>query len=959
MHRSDRRTFLTNGLRTGAAAAGAGIAGPLAAGAGSAAASPPAGRPGGPGGLTVNGVRSPVGVDPDDVGFAWQVTDGRRGARQGGYRVVVWTSSGGDRPPRRPTWDSGRVGGARQAFVAYGGPALDADTGYRWAVRTRDASGTEGPWSSPGTFVTGLRAGDWSASWLRPGPAGPVPEEYAYLRTVVHPSASPVVRATAYVAAAHKYQLWVNGRMAATGPSFAFPDESYYQATDCTALVRAGHPTAVGLLHHWYGAGNGRPAAVPGALLQLAVHHADGTREVFGTDGTWREQPAEWLPAPPRNTEAHDFVEIVDGRRSPLGWAEAGYDDRGWARATVLGPAGTPPFTALYAQRTWIEEHPVAPSSVHTLADGSVVVDFGRILAARPAVVFRHGASGRSVAMHVGYLLDPDGQVSTTHGTQGTDLSFTYVQRDGAQRFVPFTYLGFRYLQVDAPGEPLPKDRFRALARHTAMPATAPATLHTGDGTLDAVWSLCTHSARYTSHEQFVDTPTRQKGQFACDSANESQAVMHAFGDRNQSWQGLRDFARSQARFWPGAQINDIYPDGTYPSTVPDFTELYAEWLWRYYQRTGDTATLAAFYPVVQGIAGYVQSAVDPATGLVTNLPGGGTTYAGGAVDWPPQMRYGYDMATVARTVVNVLGANVFNRLALMATVVGDAGGAASYGAQGAALTAAVNAHLTRPDGVYVDGLLPDGSQSTHASQQANALALAYGLVPADGVAAVGALVASLGIAVGPDHGLELLRGLHAAGLDAHVARILSDPHGPGWAHILARGGTFCWESWTPDDLEQDSLSHGWGSSALVGMHESLLGATVLGVGPGTTTTSATGGVGGTPLDAHPGQTLLEIRPPAGGPTAVSGRLPTVAGPVHVRWARHGGGHGSGGLSLGLVLPANAAARVHLRAADPAAVTESGHPAASSPGVSLAGHGSGEVLLAVGSGSYDFRVTAT
>ena len=252
----------------------------------------------------------------------------------------------------------------------------------------------------------------------------------------------------------------------------------------------------------------------------------------------WKERAAEWQPAPARNTQAHDFVEIVDGRQSPLGWSEPGYDDGDWSSATVLGGAATPPFTALYAQRTWIAEEEMAPASVRTLANGAVVVDYGKIIAGRPTVAFRHGQSGRLVAMHVGYLLDPDGQVSTTHGTQGTDLSFTYIQRDGAQQFVAYTYNAFRYLQVTAPGEPLPGEAVTVLARHTAMPDGEAATFTSSDKTLDAVWSLCTHSCLYVSHEQFVDSPTRQKGQFTCDATNESQAIMRAWGDRTSRGRG-------------------------------------------------------------------------------------------------------------------------------------------------------------------------------------------------------------------------------------------------------------------------------------------------------------------------------------------------------------------------------------------------------------------------------------
>ena len=52
---------------------------------------------------------------------------------------------------------------------------------------------------------------------------------------------------------------------------------------------------------------------------------------------------------------------------------------------------------------------------------------------------------------------------------------------------------------------------------------------------------------------------------------------------------------------------------------------------------------------------------------------------------------------------------------------------------------------------MYVDGLDADGAQSGHASQEANALALAYGVVPAADVKAVGAYVAGLGIDIGPE----------------------------------------------------------------------------------------------------------------------------------------------------------------------------------------------------------------
>jgi alpha-L-rhamnosidase len=258
---------------------------------------------------------------------------------------------------------------------------------------------------------------------------------------------------------------------------------------------------------------------------------------------------------------------------------------------------GTAPFTHLFALRTRIVEHDVVPVSVRTLASGAVVIDFGKIYAARPVVDFARGLSGRTISMHVGYLLDPDGHVSTVHGTQGTNLTFSYIQRQGAQTFRPFTFLGFRYLEIDDPGETLGPDRIRARARHAAMPEGPAATFVSSEPMLNDIWELTSRSALYTAQEQFIDTPTREKGPFLWDGANESQVAMRAFGEQNLTWQALRDFSRSQKRYWPDGRVNAVYPNGDGARDFPTFTEMYPEWVWRYYLNTGDLATVMTWPP--------------------------------------------------------------------------------------------------------------------------------------------------------------------------------------------------------------------------------------------------------------------------------------------------------------------------------------------------------------------------
>jgi alpha-L-rhamnosidase len=656
--------------------------------------------------------------------------------------------------------------------------------------------------------------------------------------------------------------------------------------------------------------------------VQLSLRYRDGRHVVVGTDSSWRERPAEWLPAPQRNNDACDYVEWIDGRRHPAGWSVAGYDDGSWDPVTTLGPAGTTPFTATYAQRTRISEHAVSPVSVRTLPSGSVVVDFGAVYPARPRVAFHSGQAGRTVPLRVGYLLDPDGQVSTTHGTQVTNLTFSYIERDGAQVFDALCFLGFRYLQIDAPGEPIGSEQVTAIARHAAMPDVPMATFSSGDRVLDGVWKLNARSCLYCCHEQFVDTPTREKAQFLWDAANESEAVMRTYGDQNMSWQGLRDVARGQARFHTDGRVNVVYPYGFGARDIPTFTERYPEWLWRYYVSTGDLDTARLLYPSTSRVSDYLWSTRQPNTGLLYGL-----------ADVPEgDPIYGYDLGVAADTASNVLGVNTFNRVARLADLAGDTAGAATQRQRSAQLTSAINARLTRPDGVYIDGLDANGVQSTHASQEANALALAYGVVPPASVAHVGAHVASLDLDVGPNHGLELMRALAAAGMPEAMVRTLTDASVPGWAHILAAGGTFTWETWTPSDLIGDSMSHGWGSSALVAMQETLLGVSLM--EPGTD-----------------GTVRVAVSPPREGLAAASGSVPTVAGPVAARWQRAGSR-----LSVELSVPANAAAHVVLPARAASDVQEGGVPATSSQGVSVVSESGGSVVFAVGSGAYRFTV---
>ena len=510
-------------------------------------------------------------------------------------------------------------------------------------------------------------------------------------------------------------------------------------------------------------------------------------------------------------------------------------------------------------------------------------------------------------------MLADDGTVSNTaDDNQDTDLSYRYTERDGDQTFRAFTYEGFRYLQIDAPG--VSADDISAVVQHTSVADAA--RLHTSDPGVDAAFDLMTRSALYGSQEQFLDTPTREKGQFLGDSMDISLATMTGFGERKLTRKAIREFIASQRRYWPDGRLNAVYPNGDGKRDIPDYTEMFPGWVWQYYLQSGDAGTLAAAYPVMKAVADYVRTYIDPANGLVTNLAGGSGPYLFGIIDWPN--RYGYDTDTAVRTTVNILGIDVLDATARAAQTLGRPADEVSKPQTDAqALTDAVNSRLRRPDNVYVDGLKADGTQSTHASQIANAYAVAYGVAPQDTRAAVTDYVAGIGMQMSPMTSHWLMTTL-ATRPDQFVRR-LTDADSLGWAKILASGGTFTWESWEAPETG-DSLSHGWGAAPVFDILQTLLGVSV----------------------TAPGAAQVLIRPPASGLTSASGSVPTQRGDVGVSWRRTGS-H----LTLTVDVPVNVRAEVQLPTA--------GHVRVDGPGAAdFVGVRDGHATYSVGSGRLTF-----
>jgi hypothetical protein len=513
---------------------------------------------------------------------------------------------------------------------------------------------------------------------------------------------------------------------------------------------------------------------------------------------------------------------------------------------------------------------------------------------------------------------------------QAQNMTWQYTEKDGPQTAGAFTHWGWRYLQVDAPGagETLTKDDIAAVVQHTDVPDDRAGQFHSDNPTLDRVFDLMQRSSIYSSQETFVDTPTREKGQFLGDTVDISYATMLGWGERNATARAIREFVYSADHVWkaPGGnyctaaqvpcsyasigtpgRLNAVYPNGDNMRDIPDYTEFFPGWVMRYYEASRDAPTLTAAYPTMQSIAAYIHGAEATSggtAGLVTNLFGGAGPYQFGIIDWPAPMRYGYTVeGNAARTIHNAEAVGAFRATADAARALGRAGDAAQYDAWADELAAAINAKLRRPDGLYSDGLSGDAGnpQIANAAQHAQTYPVYYDIVAPADRDAVADYVVGQGMRQGPMTWHVLLAALAKSGRYDQVVRLLTDPRGDGPAKILAQGGTFMWEQWNPgcatgpcttpiDENGNESFSHGWGSWGVVDVLESLLGVSL----------------------TSPGAATVRIAPPSlhtADLTTARGSVWTQRGRVEVRWRR-----GPRGMTVEVTVPTNVEATVAIPA---------------------------------------------
>lgn len=600
--------------------------------------------------------------------------------------------------------------------------------------------------------------------------------------------AGPVQSATLHICGLGYHDAWLNSRH--VGDHVLDPAQTdyesrvFYAVHDVTGFVRGGQ-NCLGIMlgNGWYnqdrvwgkqGLSYGQPC------LKCALHVASttGTTQVITSDEAWK-----WAPGPVRENNIY-AGEIYDARHEQPGWDAPGFDATGWKRARVVtGPAGKLEPQPLPPMRR-IEE--MVPKAISSTSDGACIVDFGQNFAGWVKVQLDSQVpAGTRITMRFAETVAADGRLDTgSTGVFATRVEQvdTYIAKgEGTETWEPrFTYHGFRYVEVTGwPGELHPRN-IAGVVVHTDLPTAGSFTC--SDERLNRLHQMALWTHRSNIHGIPEDCPARERCGWLGDANMVAEFSMWNFQARSFWEKYLDDIETTRARN-RGIPAN-IAPGkrGTRGNANPDWAAAFIMLPWHVYVHHGDPAVLQQHWAGMNDLmAHYRRMAMN------------GWILQDGFGDWfdpgapgivkhtPPSLTSTLWFYRCARVMMDV------------ARVLQCPGLAEKYAGWSERIKAAVIAAYYKPG--------PSGT-GTFGSQTANAMALAFGLVP-DGEAS--SIVTSLVDDI-IQHQVHVTTGIMGI---RYLFEVLSEQqHGdialalmrqdtyPGFGDLIARGATTLWECW-------------------------------------------------------------------------------------------------------------------------------------------------------------------
>ncbi|WP_159888348.1 family 78 glycoside hydrolase catalytic domain [Paenibacillus puerhi] len=487
--------------------------------------------------------------------------------------------------------------------------------------------------------------------------------------------------------------------------------------------------------------------------------------------------------------------------------------------------------------------------NVIRLAEGHYLIDFGHEITGQFELK-ACGEPGQQIELRFGEELQQGGRSVRYDMRCNCTYVETWTLSGQEDTLEPYEYKAFRYVELIGPAGVMREDSFAAIVRHYPLDEAA-CRFDSKDRMLKQIWDMCKLGVQLCAQENYVDCPTREKGQYLGDNTIIGHTHMYISGDMRLFKKAIRDFARS-VEVCPG--LLAVAP-GNFMQEIADFSLQWPMQLLTYYQHSADREFLEEMYPIAEGILAYFKKYARE-DGLLENVK-----EKWNLVDWPDNLRDGYDFPLTrpvsdgCHNVINVFYYGCIQTVQAIRDILNI-----PYEDELQTLKQAFANAFYRPE----TKLFADAVQSDHSSLHANIFPLLFDMAPSDSIDTLVSLIAEKRLSCGVYMSYFLLKALAAHGKTELEYELITCEDERSWVNMVREGATSCFEAWGKEQKWNTSLCHGWASSPIPVLIEHILGLT----------------------PSKPGWTELRFAPRIPeGMQAFSLEFLTVSGPIRIEYS--------------------------------------------------------------------------
>lgn len=415
------------------------------------------------------------------------------------------------------------------------------------------------------------------------------------------------------IAVDSKYWLWINGNVVVyegglkRGPN---PDDTYYDHVDVTKYLHKGKNTIAIMV--WYFGKDGfchKSSGMSGLLVRLS---AGG--KIIVTDSTWKVKvhPSFGDTGDPHpNYRLPESNVYFDARKDIDGWYLPDYNDKLWAKATVLGRYPCQPWNKLVARPfpNWKYSAMLKYDSVTvSILDGKTEIrgKLPRNITVTPYIKLKAKAGQRI-----------DIRSDNYKGGSEYNVRAEYITKDGIQSFEMPNYINGHHIIYKLPAG--------VHCLEVGYRETRFCTEHIGnfkcdDDFYNKLWWKALNTMNLNMRDAIQD-PDRERSQWWGDAAIILHEIFYSCDGNGakavkKAILNLVDWQKSD-----GVLFSPV-PAGSWDKELPlqMLASIGKYGFWSYYQYTADTACIKYVYPHVKKYLSLWQL---DANGLVVHRGGG------------------------------------------------------------------------------------------------------------------------------------------------------------------------------------------------------------------------------------------------------------------------------------------------------------------------------------------------